>query len=235
MSLSQEIAWGDGSGDKIYITAGASEGNQIVQVSSDPNTGSARTKTITFAASGVSPVTLTINQEAGRQPQPAEDGRIWLYVDVNSATSATRILYSNNTSTTSNLTTTMLVDGESKTRKDTYTFPTTGSHLVQFNLVSNATSILANQFRGISRGKYLFVPEQISSLGNNSLYQSGWSYIVFRRTTPPTYAGNALYGSYPIYVPWSADHSVLNSYKTAWSSYKSRIKELNEDGTVPTT
>ena len=65
MSLSQEIAWGDGSGDKIYITAGASEGNQTVQVSSDPNTGAARTKTITFAASGVSPVTLTVNQEAG--------------------------------------------------------------------------------------------------------------------------------------------------------------------------
>lgn len=65
MSLSQEIAWGDGSGDKIYITAGASEGNQTVQVSSDPNTGAARTKTITFSASGVSPVTLTVNQEAG--------------------------------------------------------------------------------------------------------------------------------------------------------------------------
>lgn len=66
MSLSQEIAWGDGSGDKIYIIAGASEGNQTVQVSSDPNTGAARTKTITFSASGVSPVSLTINQEAGQ-------------------------------------------------------------------------------------------------------------------------------------------------------------------------
>jgi len=73
MSLSQEIAWGDGSGDKIYITAGASEGNQTVQVSSDPNTGAARTKTITFSASGVSPVTLTVNQEAGGLPYTPVD------------------------------------------------------------------------------------------------------------------------------------------------------------------
>jgi len=65
MSLSQEIAWGDGSGDKIYITAGASEGNQTIQVSSDPNTGAARTKTITFSASGAESVVLTVNQAAG--------------------------------------------------------------------------------------------------------------------------------------------------------------------------
>lgn len=64
MAVTEEIAWGDGSGDKIYLTANALEGDQTVLVSSDANTGSARAKTITFSASGASPVTLTVSQEA---------------------------------------------------------------------------------------------------------------------------------------------------------------------------
>lgn len=59
------IPWGDGSGDNIYLSRDASEGNQTVSVSSDANTGAARTKTVTFSAVGVTPVTLTVNQEAG--------------------------------------------------------------------------------------------------------------------------------------------------------------------------
>ena len=60
-----EIAWGDGSGDKIYITSDAFAGDQSILVSSDANTGAARSKVVTFSAVGVSPVTLTINQDAG--------------------------------------------------------------------------------------------------------------------------------------------------------------------------
>lgn len=65
MAVTEEIAWGDGTGDKIYLTADALTGTQVVSVSSDANTGAARTKTVTFTASGVSPVTLTVSQEAG--------------------------------------------------------------------------------------------------------------------------------------------------------------------------
>ena len=58
-----EVAWGDGSGDKIYLSYSASEGNQVVSVSSDANTGyEERTKEVTFSASGVSPQTLTVKQ-----------------------------------------------------------------------------------------------------------------------------------------------------------------------------
>lgn len=65
MATTTEIAWGDGSDDKIYLTTDALEGDQTVLVSSDANTGAARTKTVNFSASGVSPVTLTIVQAAG--------------------------------------------------------------------------------------------------------------------------------------------------------------------------
>lgn len=60
------IPWGDGSGDNIYLNYPSASGDQTVQVSSDANTGSARTKTVTFAAGNVTQ-TLTVNQDAGRQ------------------------------------------------------------------------------------------------------------------------------------------------------------------------
>ena len=68
MAVTTEIPWGDGSGDKIYLTRNASEGDQNVQVSSDANTGAARSKVVTFT-SGVGNIQrqLTINQAAGRQ------------------------------------------------------------------------------------------------------------------------------------------------------------------------
>lgn len=61
-----EIPWGDGSGGLIYLSYSASEGDQTVLVSSDANTGDARSKVVTFT-SGVGNIIrqLTINQEAG--------------------------------------------------------------------------------------------------------------------------------------------------------------------------
>ena len=67
MAFSREISWGDGSGDKIYLTGAALEGNQTVLVSSDANTTcSDRTKSVAFTTT-VGNITkiLTVNQEAG--------------------------------------------------------------------------------------------------------------------------------------------------------------------------
>lgn len=62
------IPWGDGSGDNIYLTYSASEGNQTVQVTSDAYTGYVdRTKNITFTvnAGGTTITkTLTVNQSS---------------------------------------------------------------------------------------------------------------------------------------------------------------------------
>ena len=58
------IPWSDGSGDNIYVSAPSQTGTQTVSVSSDANTGAARSQTVTFTASGITK-TLTVNQEAG--------------------------------------------------------------------------------------------------------------------------------------------------------------------------
>ena len=55
------IAWGDGSGDNIYLDYTAASGSQTVTVSSDANgTWEERRKTITFATTGANPVTATL-------------------------------------------------------------------------------------------------------------------------------------------------------------------------------
>ena len=59
------IPWSDGSGDNIYLTYSSASGDQTVTVSSDANTGSARTQSITFSATGAESVVLTVNQAAG--------------------------------------------------------------------------------------------------------------------------------------------------------------------------
>ena len=59
------IPWGDGSGDNIYLTCDALEGNQTVLVSSDANaSASSRSQSVTFSTGGISQV-LTVSQEPG--------------------------------------------------------------------------------------------------------------------------------------------------------------------------
>lgn len=64
-----EIPWGDGSGDKIYLSLNASEGDQAILVTSDANGGNvSRSKNITFSASsGQSSISrvLTVVQNPG--------------------------------------------------------------------------------------------------------------------------------------------------------------------------
>lgn len=63
--------------------------------------------------------------------------------------------------------------------------------------------------------------------------------FVIKATTPPT-IGTGLFQSthaaLKIYVPYSADHSILAAYQAAtnWSAYASQIYELDENGEIPT-
>lgn len=60
------IPWGDGSGDNIYLTYDASQGDQTVLVSSDANGGDTRQKVITFVSTvGNISRSLTVLQESG--------------------------------------------------------------------------------------------------------------------------------------------------------------------------
>ena len=60
--MTTQVEWGDGSGDKIYLTYSASEGNQTVTITSDAHTGYVtRTKDITFTATaGETTITRTL-------------------------------------------------------------------------------------------------------------------------------------------------------------------------------
>ena len=62
-----EVPWGDGSGEKIYLSYSASEGNQTITVTSDAHTGYvSRTKDIVFTVvAGQTTIsrTLTVSQE----------------------------------------------------------------------------------------------------------------------------------------------------------------------------
>lgn len=62
--------------------------------------------------------------------------------------------------------------------------------------------------------------------------------VVVNVPAPPTLGTNPFdttNNTFKIYVPYSADHSILDAYKTAsrWSTYASRMYELNQDGTIP--
>lgn len=48
-----KIPWNDGSGQFIYLTATAFNGNQTVHITSDPNAGLPRAQTLIFRAGNV--------------------------------------------------------------------------------------------------------------------------------------------------------------------------------------
>jgi hypothetical protein len=60
------------------------------------------------------------------------------------------------------------------------------------------------------------------------------SYIILS-INPPTLDDVNAFTNAPIYVPYSADHSIINAYKNAnvWNTIASRIYELDENGEIP--
>lgn len=60
--MTTQVSWNDGTGDKIYLSYSASEGNQTVTITSDAHTGYVnRTKDITFSATaGGTTITRTL-------------------------------------------------------------------------------------------------------------------------------------------------------------------------------
>lgn len=72
----------------------------------------------------------------------------------------------------------------------------------------------------------LILPQSITKLEANSLRNT--YFVHLRSTTPPTLDNvNAFNDVKCIYVPYSADHSILNAYKTAtnWAGLASYIQE----------
>ena len=76
------------------------------------------------------------------------------------------------------------------------------------------------------------IPDSVTSI-SSYVFQDCYSVAEYHlaRTTPPALSKTNAFSSIPadciIYVPYSADHSILNAYKTAsnWSTYASKMQE----------
>lgn len=128
-----------------------------------------------------------------------------------------------------------------------YAFSTTG--LV---LVKSLGSITTLPNGGVSGGVFgcnvyatggtlreIWLPATLTSIGTYCFNgQDVMERLVCLATTPPTLDSTSFRrtpNTLRFFVPYSANHSILSAYQTAtnWSTYASRIYELNEDGTIP--
>lgn len=102
--------------------------------------------------------------------------------------------------------------------------------------IPNVVAIGTSTFRGITNAGKIEIGSNLTSIGTYifACASSSTGIFIFRGTTPVTWQpGLFNYNAFPIYVPYSSDQSVLNAYKTAWSSVASRIFELDENGNIP--
>lgn len=81
------------------------------------------------------------------------------------------------------------------------------------------------------------LPQTVTEIGYDSFYSTQQiEELEILATVPPT-LNRYGFGTFPkkVFVPYSADHSILASYQSAtnWSTYASQIYELNPDGTIP--
>ena len=110
--------------------------------------------------------------------------------------------------------------------------------LASITLPNTITSIGNFAFSSCSSLTSITLPNSLTSIGIGAF---GGCYILTSitclATTPPTLGANAFDGTNncPIYVPWSADHSVYNSYVSSWSQYASRIVEMDGPGSLKIT
>ena len=190
-------------------------------------------------------------------PSPGSDGKIWAYY-VTTANNQSVTLVS---SSATGLPSTMVVDDVEVTFASSYTFAEAGEHIVKFpigatvptymfyNLSSyikevywpeGPTTLGGNTFRGNTSIKKALISSTVTTIATRAFYNTEQiQIIVSKATTPPTVANSTtLYGLnslQAIYVPYSANHSILNAYKAKqyWSNYAAKMVELNRNGTIP--
>lgn len=103
--------------------------------------------------------------------------------------------------------------------------------LKEINIPSGVTSIGDSAFSNCHSLKTLTIPDSVTTFGTSAFTScSGMEEYHFLATTPPTIpSGIFNYNNnyFKIYVPYSADHSVVAAYKAAsvWSSYSDHIFE----------
>ena len=110
--------------------------------------------------------------------------------------------------------------------------------LVSIELPNTVVELGAQSFNLAQAIKSIVIPSSVTTIrqyvfiNNNAL-----DTAVVLPTTPPTNDGGNFSNPSKVYVPYSADHSILAAYQSAnnWSAIASKLYELNPDGTIPTT
>lgn len=117
------------------------------------------------------------------------------------------------------------------TSVDNYAFYNNYS-LKSIAIPSGITSIGQNVFSNCYALASIVIPNTVTSIGSSAFSSCyGIKEYHFKSTTPPTLGGSGVFTNIQsdciIYVPYSADHSVLNAYKTEtnWSSHASKMQE----------
>lgn len=107
--------------------------------------------------------------------------------------------------------------------------------LVSITLPNGVTSINNTSFYSCNSLPSIIIPDSVTNIGS-STFSSCDSVAEFHLapTSPPALASTSSFSSIPadciIYVPYSADHSIINAYKTAsnWSTYADKMREESE-------
>ena len=104
--------------------------------------------------------------------------------------------------------------------------------LASVTIPDGITSIEASMFQSCISLLSAVIPSSVTSIGANTFNGcSCLSEYHFESVVPPTLVNTNAFSSINttaiIYVPYSADHSILEAYKTAtnWSTYASKMQE----------
>ena len=115
-----------------------------------------------------------------------------------------------------------------------------GVEVTEVEVPSTRTGISGSAFyrcKGITK---VDIPSGVSTIGTRAFQDcTALVTLIVRADTPPSLGSDALTGTnanLKIYVPYSSDHSILQAYQAAsgWSSYSTKMYELDEEGNIPT-
>ena len=109
--------------------------------------------------------------------------------------------------------------------------------LATITLPDSLKTISGQAFNYASGLTSIIIPESVTSIGQYAfINNANLATAILLPTNPPTLDGGNFSNPSKIFVPYSADHSILNAYlgTSGWSNLSNKIYELNPDGTIPT-